>query len=371
MVRTAWNANRHRATATFFAFTVLLVLGTFLGRRSEFGGIRSQRSAGSGSVCFSRVAAWLQKRMLPWARNEQTQVAVDFATASGGEAFGGALGGVIGGVAGGIIGNGPGDVRLATSAQQPAEQLEDTERMVVRTGKLEIIAVDPAQTAEQLRDLAMRLSGFVVSSTVSGSERQTRWSQVTLRIPAQYFDRARTQVRALAKTVEQDTVEAHDVTRDYVDQQARLQNARSEEAQYLAILKRATLVTDVMQVSSRLAEVRGRIDQSQADVRLLRHQVEMSLLTTNIHAGPQPQGFGIHWRPFYQAKRALHDALAGLADYADSMVALLLNLPVLVIWVFTIVALLKLGWMALRRIVLAFFPGLTPRLRRSQTSQPS
>jgi hypothetical protein len=46
------------------------------------------------------------------------------------------------------------------------------------------------------------------------------------------------------------------------------------------------------------------------------------------------------------------------------MVALFLNLPVIAMWVFTIVALLKVGWLMLRRTVLLFFPGLTIWSRR-------
>jgi len=105
-----------------------------------------------------------------------------------------------------------------------------------------------------------------------------------VRIPAKYFDEARTQVRRIAKAVEQDTIEARDATREYVDKEASLRNARAEEAQYLAILKRAAAVKDILEVSSKLAEVRGRIDESEADLRFLHHQVEMSLLTTNISA---------------------------------------------------------------------------------------
>jgi hypothetical protein len=55
--------------------------------------------------------------------------------------------------------------------------MENTEGMVVRTGTLEIIVVDPLQAAEQLRDLAMHLSGFVVSPRVRGSDGRTRSAQ--------------------------------------------------------------------------------------------------------------------------------------------------------------------------------------------------
>jgi hypothetical protein len=90
-----------------------------------------------------------------------------------------------------------------------------------------------------------------------------------------------------------------------VNHEASLRNSRAEEAQYLAILKRATAVKDVLEVSSKLEEVRGRIEVGEADLRLLHHQVEMSLLTTNITGVAEAQVFGIRWRPPYEVKLSL------------------------------------------------------------------
>ena len=80
----------------------------------------------------------------------------------------------------------------------------EPERLVIRSGTLEIIATDPLQAAEQLRNLATHLSGFVVSSKVSGSDERMQSAQVTVRIPADHFEEARSQVRAIAKSAEQD-----------------------------------------------------------------------------------------------------------------------------------------------------------------------
>ena len=226
------------------------------------------------------------------------------------------------------------------------------------------IVSDPLQTAEQLRTLAVNFSGFVVSSNVNGSDEGTRFAQVSMRIPAEHFDEARAEVRKLAKTVEQDTIEAHDVTRESVNQEAALRNARAEEAQYLAILKRAAAVKDVLEVSSKLAEVRGRIDELEGDLQLLHHQIEMSLLTITIRGMAVAQAFGLHWRPLYEAKVALRGAFVGMADYVDDMVALFVNLPVIAIWMLTIMALLKIGWLALRSTARLFFPGSTLWLQR-------
>ena len=130
------------------------------------------------------------------------------------------------------------------------------------------IANDPLQAAEQLRNLATHLSGFVVGSHASGSDERMQSAQVTVRIPADHFEEARSQVRAIAKSVEQDIIEARDVTREYVDQEAALRNACAEEQQYLLILKRAASVKDVLEVSSKLAEVRAHIDELQTDPTL-------------------------------------------------------------------------------------------------------
>jgi hypothetical protein len=322
----------------------------FVNLRNDHRGIAAQRATGLASSAWEPTPLWQQTGILPsFGHRQHVQMGVDYAY--------GTLGGV------------PGGIRRVSVDSRPESEVANTDRQIIRSGTLEIITTDPLQAAEQLRDLATHLSGFVVSSKVNGSDERARSAQVTMRIPAKHLDEARAQVRAIAKAVEEDTIEARDVTREYVDQEAKLRNFRAEEAQYLAILKRATAVKDVLEVSSKLADVRGRTDELEADLRFLRHQVELSLLTVNITAMAEAQVFGIRWRPLYRARLALRGALSAIADYGDSMVELFLNFPVIAMWGFTIVALLKVGWMMLRRIVLLFFPRLATWLRRPVQSQ--
>jgi Domain of unknown function (DUF4349) len=363
-LRRAWKANRHWVAAGFLGATALFLLLMFMHWRNEQRGIASSRATGlSAAEYWSMQSMWRSSPLLPpWPRRERVRpVGVDYLTASPKIVAGSSMGGVIGGVIGGVTGNPlPPALRNSNSNASP----EIPERQVIRTGSLEIIVSDPLQTAEQLRTLAVNFSGFVVSSNVNGSDEGTRFAQVSMRIPAEHFDEARAEVRKIAKTVEQDTIEAHDVTRESVNQEAALHNARAEEAQYLVILKRAAAVKDVLEVSSKLAEVRGRIDELEGDLQLLHHQVEMSLLTITIRGMAVAQAFGLHWRPLYEAKVSLRGALGGMADYADDMVALFMNLPVIAIWGLTIVALIKIGWLALRSTARVFFPGSTLWLRR-------
>jgi hypothetical protein len=363
-LRSAWKANRHWVAVGFLGATVLFLLLMFMNWRSQQRGIESSRATGLSAVnSWSTQSQWRTNSLLPsWPRRERAKrVDVNYLTPSPRRGAGGSMGGVLGGVAGN-----PPPLALQNSSSDASSEI--SERQVIRTGSLDIIAGDTLQAAEQLRNLAAHFSGFVVSSNVSGSDKGTGSAQVRMRIPSEYFDEARAQVRKIA-TVEQDTVEAHDVTRESVNQEVALRNARAEEAQYLAILKRAAGVKDVLEVSSKLSEVRGRIDELGSDLGLLHHQVEMSLLTINIRGMAVAQAFGLHWRPLYQAKVSLRGALRGLADYADDMVALFLNLPVIAIWMLTIMALIKIGWMVLRTTTRIFFPESTIWLRRLAQSR--
>jgi hypothetical protein len=83
----------------------------------------------------------------------------------------------------------------------------------------------------------------------------------------------------------------------------------------------------------------------------------------------EAQVFGIRWRPLFKAKLSLRGALSTMADYGDSIVELFLNFHVIAMWGFTIVALLKVVWIVLRRILLLFFPALATWLRRPVQSQ--
>ena len=344
-MRSAWNAHRHWLAAGFLFSTSLFLLLLTLNWRSEQRGINQQSATGLSATTWGTRSAWSQRNLLPLSRTKQ-RAGVDMDNA------------------GGVIDGMTKRLRTVRFESRDASSVEYPDRQVIRSGTLEIIVTEPLLATEQLHNLATHLSGFVVSSKVSGSDERMQSAQVTVRIPADHFEEARAQVRAIAKSVEQDMIEARDVTREYVDQEAALRNARAEEQQYLLILKRAASVKDVLEVSSKLVEVRAHIDEFQSDLRSLRHQVEMSLLTTNVTAMVEAQVFGIRWRPLYKAKLSLRGALSAVADYGDSMVELLVNLPVIAIWGFTILVLLKVGWIVLRGMVLVFFPSLGTWLRR-------
>lgn len=236
---------------------------------------------------------------------------------------------------------------MTFSGGDSGEEGTSEDRKFVRTATFGLIVKTPAETGEKIIQLAQGAGGFLVTSNVNGGADASSAS-LTIRVPAAKFDEVRTQIRKLGLRVENESIEAQDVTRQYVDQEARLRNLRAEEQQYLAILRKAATVKDTLEVSDKLNEVRGGIEERQAEFKALSKQVETVAINITLRAEADAQVFGLNWRPLYQLKIAAREGLSGLADYAASMTAFVFYLPTVLLWLSTILAGAAIGWRILR-----------------------
>lgn len=238
---------------------------------------------------------------------------------------------------------------MADKAVAPAKSRASasTDRKIVRTGALELTVKSPADASEQIRLMAESMGGYLESAQIGGTK-DAPVANITIRIPAVRFEDAKAGIRKLAARVESEKTDAQDVTREYVDMEARLHNLRAEEAQYLTIMKSAYKVDDLLSVSEKLSEVRGEIEQQQAEFQTLSKQVETVAIAVSLHTVVEAQVSGLNWRPLYQLKVAARDGLDALADYASTMAAILFYVPAILAWTLTLLFTGLLGWRLVR-----------------------
>ena len=237
-------------------------------------------------------------------------------------------------------------LKLTTAFIGPSAGAESG-RKIVRTSSMSMVVQHPAEIAQRISVLAESLGGYLVCEDGGG---QTATSgALTIRVPAAHFEHMRAEIRKLGLHVENEKVDAQDVTRQYVDQDASIRNLRAEEAQYLSILKQASTVKDLLAVSEKLSDVRGQIEQQEAEFNALSRQVETVSIAISLRTESEAQVAGLNWRPMYQLKMALRDGLESVANYATAMITILFYLPAVVLWTGTILATIAggiklIGW---------------------------
>ena len=157
--------------------------------------------------------------------------------------------------------------------------------MVIRTGdaRIEVRSVDTAIV--RLQELAQRLGGFVANSSMQSGEREIRSAMLELKIPADRFAEAQAGLTSLGK-VEYVNVNAQDVSEEFVDITARMDNSRRLEDRLVALLATRTgRLEDVLAVERELARVRETIERYEGRLRYLRTRAQVSTLTVTVHEG--------------------------------------------------------------------------------------
>jgi len=176
-----------------------------------------------------------------------------------------------------VPGKGGEAVQPDFGAQQPV----DSDRMIVRTGNLQLIVNDVAQSMERIAQMATSFDGYVVTS-IQFREGERLVGQITVRVVAERFDEAVRILRGLALEVVVETSSSKDVSEEYADLKARLGNLEAAELQLVRIMEKAEKVEDVLAVQRELTRVRGEIEQSKGRMQFLERTSETSLIDVRL-----------------------------------------------------------------------------------------
>ena len=127
-----------------------------------------------------------------------------------------------GGGGGKSLSRSPASAALASKGQPDTPD----SRKMIRNGSLDPLVTDAGQSIDKIGSLVTAVGGFIEKSTQTN--RGGRSASVTLRVPAARLDQVITQIKGLAISVDRESVEVRDVTREYIDLDARLRNAQAE-----------------------------------------------------------------------------------------------------------------------------------------------
>ena len=193
----------------------------------------------------------------------------------------------------------------------------DTDRKIVRTGNITLEVADIGKTMDEVAKVANDLGGYVVSSNRQGNDENNRGS-ISIRIPSNRFDEALGRLRVLAVKVLQESTNSRDVTEEYTDLKAQLNNLQATEAQYLALLQKAQKVDEVISVQRELSNVRGQIDRIKGRMQYLDRTSEMSMIEVAIQQKASIDDKG------WSALQTLMSALSGLVVFVKALVNIII-----------------------------------------------
>lgn len=170
---------------------------------------------------------------------------------------------------------------------------------IIKNADVTLWVDDVESTADAVADVATKYEGFVSSSQLgnngyvpypyasgsNASEINSGWVQI--RVPADKLEAAVADISALGD-VRSTSTSAGDVTTQYVDMAARLENLKASESRMRELLAQTETVADAIAVESELSRLRSEIDSLEGQLRYLDEQVDMSGISVNMSKTPSP-----------------------------------------------------------------------------------
>jgi hypothetical protein len=199
-------------------------------------------------------------------------------------------------------GAGPQDAMQASISQS---------RMVIKTGELSVRVKDVDAAFTRAMQLTEASGGYVQSSTqsVEGGNR----ADLTLRIPPDRFLPLIASLEALG-TQESKSLGGQDVTEEYYDLDAELQNKVQVRGRLFQLLERASKVSDAIAVEEQLDRVGADVNRIKGRMKYLQTMVGLATINLSIYSESRPAAEEfINWsligHGFVVAARALVRAL--------------------------------------------------------------
>jgi len=246
-------------------------------------------------------------------------------------------------------GGGDGDV-----AQNALPDSASIDRKIIYTVSLDLIVTDTEASFAEIQRLAEEMGGYVSQSNMWRQEDYPRGS-MTVRVPVERLDEALEKFKALAVDVESQSRDSQDVTEEYVDLEARLENEQRTERELQELLETRSKLgktSDILEVHRELSSVRAQIEQIQGRMTYLDNLSGMATVHISLTPDALVQPVVVAgWRPEGTARSAIRMLLRALQWLADAaIVFVLFILPVLVVIAIPLVALFLLLRLLVRRI---------------------
>mgnify|MGYP001042930922 CR=1 FL=1 len=156
------------------------------------------------------------------------------------------------------------------------------ERMVIYDGYVSLETSDIPGNLAKIRSLVESYGGYV-----AGSSRTHEYAEIIIRVPKEKFRASVEEIETYGKVLDERT-SSEDVTEQYVDLKARLENLQRQERRLQEILEMAKTVDDVLTVERELERVRGEIESLQGQINYLERNVAMSVISVYLSKPPPP-----------------------------------------------------------------------------------
>ncbi len=224
-----------------------------------------------------------------------------------------------------------------------AQAVSTTQRKIIYTATVDLVVENLSNGQTKLTNLVKANGGYIAETNVGGNSGEQRTGSWKVRVPVDKYEAFMAGAQKLGE-LQSINSSSQDVTAEYYDVSARIQNKQVEEKRLQVLLEKATgKLSEILQVEKELSRVRGEIEQLQGRIRVLANLSALTTITITMreikdYVPPAPPTFATQIaRQFQGSLGVMRDAGRGLVLFGAALlpwlpVLALVGFPVWRIW---------------------------------------
>ncbi len=185
---------------------------------------------------------------------------------------------------------------LSSTPAEPVEMLEESGDIeaqkadykikqpdkIIKEADIKFEVDDYIESRKKLEDIISKWGAYISKE----DERYTNFqitNTITIRVLSEDFEKLINDIGTVSAKVDYKTINAYDVTEEYVDIESRLKTKREVEKRYYEILKKAYKIDEILEVENEIRKIREEIEAAEGRLRYLNDRVSYSTITLTIY----------------------------------------------------------------------------------------
>lgn len=168
------------------------------------------------------------------------------------------------------------DLSTSNSSAIPIDQ------KIIKNGTLRFETADMNKTATKIYTALKGANGYIqLDNETKGYNEITR--NIVIRVPNQNFEKLVNEVIQGVSYFDEKQITSEDVTEQFIDLEARLKSKKELEARYIDLLRKATKVSDIIEIEQQINVIREEIESKEGQLNYMKSRVSMSTLSINFY----------------------------------------------------------------------------------------
>ncbi|MBB1139529.1 DUF4349 domain-containing protein [Myroides sp. WP-1] len=165
-----------------------------------------------------------------------------------------------------------------SASAEKIEGQQAVERKIIKEGSIRFETDAASETRKQITAALATYKGYVSQDHAETYASQSVYT-LTVRVPAENFEKLLSDITTAAKKVENQDIRALDVTEEFIDVESRIHTKKELENRYKALLSKANKVEEILSIEKEIEALRSDIESYEGRLNYLKNSVAYSTLT--------------------------------------------------------------------------------------------